>query len=66
MLNEINEKIREASSTKDKSAMFHYQVLSNAKKLSGIEAVEFCVAVGVPKSYAIEFKKMLKLARIIN
>lgn len=61
-------KTQVAIGTKNRQRMvtFHYMVLSNARMLSGMDPVEFCRKVGVPDSYAIEFKKMLPLAAMVS
>jgi hypothetical protein len=46
-----------------KIAMFPFQVLANAAGLRSVDSGEFCRAVGVPATYAAEFRKMLALAR---
>jgi hypothetical protein len=48
MIEEITRKIRVASESSQKIAMFHYQVLVNAEKLNGFDPVTFCRDVGVP------------------
>jgi len=45
--------------------MFHYQVLVNAEKLKGLDAVTFCKDV-VPETYATEFRKMIGLAKLMK
>lgn len=66
MIEKIRQQIHEAEIDGHKIAMFHYQVLIHARELINVDAVEFCNAVGVPKSYSTEFRKMLSLARIIQ
>lgn len=66
MFEEIRQRIQEAELAGHKMAMFHYQVLINANELANVDAIEFCMDVGVPESYATEFKKMLSLARLIQ
>ena len=46
--------------------MVHCQVLVNADQLRGVDAEEFCERVGIEPSWAIEFKKMLKLAQLLK
>jgi hypothetical protein len=46
--------------------MFHYQVLINAEKLKDLDPVAFCKNLGVPETYATEFRKMLSLARLMK
>ena len=66
MFEEIRQRILEASHSNQKIAMFHYQVLLNANNLINVDPVEFCDAVGVPQSYATEFRKMLSLAQLMR
>lgn len=66
MYEEIRSAISEASAENNKIAMFHYQVLIHARELTGVDSEEFCRAVGVPVSYATEFRKMLGLARLME
>jgi hypothetical protein len=66
MINEITRKVREAAHRGQKIAMFHYQVLVNAEKLKGLDAVTFCKDVGVPVTYATEFRKMISLAKLMK
>ncbi len=66
MLEEIKTQIHNAARRKHKIAMFHYQVLIHAHELADIDAVDFCKAVCVPESYAIEFRKMLSLDRLMD
>ena len=66
MYDRIREAIEAAARDEQKMAMFHYQVLSNAKSLDPADADEFCRAVGVPLTYKTEFRKMLNLARVMR
>lgn len=66
MVDEITRKIRMAAGSSQKIAMFHYQVLVNAEKLKGFYPVTFCIDVGVPKTYATEFRKMIGLAKLMK
>jgi len=66
MIEQIKAAVHAASATNQKIAMFHFQVLKNAKALEGMEAKAFCREVGVFDSYATEFTKMLSLARVIE
>ena len=65
-ISEIRDAIHDAAHRQEKMAMFHYQVLRNASRLHGIDGEVFCDQVKVPKSYAIEYKKMLNLARMLK
>lgn len=49
-----------------KIAMFHYQVLIHAEELEGVDPVEFCKEIGVPETYATEFRKMLSLGSLMK
>jgi len=66
MIDEIKKMILSASHSGQKIAMFHYQVLINAEKLSGFDAVTFCKDVGVPDTYATEFRKMISLSKLMK
>jgi hypothetical protein len=66
VIEEIAIKVRDAELSGQKIAMFHYQVLVNAEKLKNIDPVAFCNDLGVPESYATEFRKMLSLARLMK
>lgn len=44
-------------------AELHAQVLKYAAQLRNVRGKDFCVALGIPNSYATEFSKMLKLAQ---
>jgi hypothetical protein len=66
MFDEIREAIQSAALDQQKLAMFHFQVLRNAERMSGVDAIEFCRAVDVPVSFASQFRKMVALARIMR
>jgi hypothetical protein len=66
MLQAIAKAVHAAASGNKKIAMFHFQVLSHAHELKDVDPIRFCKAVGVPVSYATEFRKMLGLARVIR
>ena len=66
MVDEIKAAVHGAASSNQKIAMFHFQVLKNAKALEGINAEGFCREIDVPVSYATEFTKMISLARLMN
>ena len=66
LIPEIRKRIEAATPTHDKTAMFHYSVLTNAVELRGIDPVEFCRGVGMLDSYAVEFRKMIKLAEVFK
>jgi uncharacterized protein (DUF924 family) len=62
----IAEAVHEAEQSKQKIAMFHYQVLIHAEELRGVDAVEFCKEIKVPTTYATEFRKMISLAELMK
>ena len=66
MIHEISSKIQTAEKNKQKLAMFHYQVLVNAKELRELDPVQFCIDIGVPESYAAEFRKMRSLSNLMD
>ncbi len=66
MYEEIAEQVRKAALDNAKIGMFHFQVLKNASRLADVDGVVFCRSIGVPDSYATEYRKMLKLADIIK
>ena len=65
-VDKIAAKIKEAELKNKKIAMFHFQSLINADEFKGVDAVQFCHDVGVPASYATEFRKMISLAQMIK
>jgi hypothetical protein len=66
MVSEIARAVRDAAKTNQKIAMFHFQILKNARELEGIDPVAFCQEIGVPVTYQTEFRKMLGLARLMR
>jgi hypothetical protein len=64
MYEEIKRKILEVSDLLDQEAVFHYQVLKHAKVLANDDPHEFCIAVGMPDTYADEFLKIIRLAQV--
>jgi len=66
MIEDIATKIRDAAHINQKIAMFHFQVLINADKLKGLDPMDFCKDIGVTRSYATEFRKMLSLAKLMK
>ena len=66
MTEQIKAAIHRAERTKQKIAMFHFQVLRNARELADINPKGFCNEVSVPESYAAEFTKMIALARLMK
>lgn len=66
MLDDIRNAIDSAAKGQ-KVATFNLQVLVHATELEGLEPEAFCRAVGVtPAGYKTEFRKMLKLARLMD
>lgn len=66
MIEEIRRRVHQAALDSQKIAMFHYQVLINAEALRDMDAIEFCAAIGVPETYATEFRKMLSLSLVLE
>lgn len=58
--------LREAQAKREKTAVFHSQVLLNASQLKNLDPHEFCRNVGVTKAYHIEFRKMIAVARTLS
>jgi hypothetical protein len=52
-----------AAESRAKTATLHSLVLIHARELEKVDPLEFCKAVGVPKSYTIEFRKMISASR---
>ena len=63
---DISARVHSAGRNKQKIAMFHFQILIHANELKNVDAVAFCKEVGVPDTYATEFRKMLGLARLME
>ncbi|HET7675032.1 MAG TPA: transcription factor [Gammaproteobacteria bacterium] len=66
MFEEIRNEIHKAAAEDQKVAMLHFQVLKNARQLANTDAKEFCGLVGIPETYATEFRKMLGLFRLME
>lgn len=66
MYDEIARQIKRATPSGNKTSMFHLQVLLNAKQLADVDPVQFCLLVGAQESYKTEFRKMLKLAELME
>lgn len=66
MIEQMKAAIHRAAEKNQKIAMFHFQVLKNADELAGIDPKGFCKEISVPESYAIEFTKMIALARLMK
>lgn len=65
-VDKIATKIKEAELKKNKIAMFHFQTLIHADEFKRVDAIQFCNDVGVPVSYATEFRKMISLSQMIK
>ena len=65
-IEDIAAKVQGAETKKQKIAMFHYQILIHAQELKNVDATAFCKEIGVPETYATEFRKMLGLARLME
>jgi hypothetical protein len=66
VIEQISAAIHSAAATKQKLAMFHFQVLKNADDLVGTDPKDFCKEVSVPPSWATEFRQMMALARLMK
>ena len=66
MIDEIREKVTAAAEENSKLAVFHCEILLRAEELENYNAVEFCSEIQVPDSYAVEFRKMIKVASILR
>lgn len=66
MIDQIKQAVHDASISKQKIAMFHFQVLKNAAELESLDPKSFCLEIGVPDTYKTEFTKMLGLARVMR
>lgn len=66
MSDEIKAAVHAAAGSKQKTAMFHLQILTHADELEGVNPLAFCKELGVPAPYATEFRKMLSLARLMK
>jgi hypothetical protein len=66
LLAHIKSEVEKAAASKNKDAVNMYLVVKYAEDLQGIDPVEFSSAIGRNDSYATEFRKGLKLAKIIS
>jgi hypothetical protein len=66
VVEDIKKAVHSAANDRQKIAMFHFQVLKNAKELEGVNPKEMCKEIGVPESYWTEFQKMISLARLMD
>jgi hypothetical protein len=66
MLKKIAQEIASAEMHRGKSAEVHFQVLINAERLENVDPERFCDEVGIERSWALEYRKMLKLSRLLR
>ena len=66
MLSAIAEEIKSATLDREKTAMIHFQILLHADQLEGMDASEFCTAVGIEEAWAAEFRKMVRLGKFMQ
>ena len=66
MIDDIRKAVHAAAASNQKIAMFHFQVLKNARELEGLNAKAFCKEIGVPETYATEFTKMISLSKLME
>ena len=66
LLAHIKKEVEQATLDKNKDAVNMYLVIKYAEQLKGIDPIMFAAAVGRKESYATEFRKGLKLAKIIE
>lgn len=66
IIENIKQQILKAEKRKEKTTMFHYQVLVNAEQIKDYEPEEFCKLVNMPISFATEFRKMISLAKMMK
>ena len=66
MYDEIAREINAAANHRGKAVMIHYLILMNADRLRDVRPEEFCDKVGIERTWAIEFRKMLNLARFLK
>jgi hypothetical protein len=58
--------LQKAQAKREKTAVFHSQLLLNAELLKNLDPHEFCRNVDVAKSYVREFRKMIAVARTLS
>jgi len=66
MVDNIRKAVHAAAGSNQKIAMFHFQVLKNAKELERLNPKAFCKEIQVPETYATEFTKMISLSRLMK
>ena len=63
---EMKKSLDDAEKRRNKDAMFHYLTLRHAKDLIDENPEDFCKAVGMKKTYSIEFRKMRALYSLMK
>lgn len=66
LLSHIKQEVALAAATKNKDAVNMYLVVKYADQLRDIDPIDFAEAIGRRESYATEFRKGLKLAKVIS
>ena len=66
LLAHIKSEVAHAALSKNKDAVNMYLVVKYANQLKDIDPIEFSSTIGRKVSYATEFRKGLKLAKIIT
>ena len=66
MVDNIRKAVHAAAGSNQKIAMFHFQVLKNAKELEGLNPKAFCKEIQVAETYGTEFTKMISLSRLMK
>lgn len=61
----IKSEVASAALSKNKDAVNMYLVVKYADQLQSIDPIEFATSIGRNESYATEFRKGLKLAKVI-
>jgi hypothetical protein len=65
LLSYIKDEVAKAALSKNKDAVNMYLVVKHADQLKDINPIEFASAIDRNDSYATEFRKGLKLAKVI-
>jgi hypothetical protein len=66
LIQNISTQVKTAEQHKHKIAMFHLQVLLNAEALKDYDPEGFCLEIGVRKTYATEFRKMIAVHALME
>lgn len=66
MYDQIAKEIRAAMAGREKTVTIHYIVLTNAKLLQNVDPKEFCIKIGIEETWAVEVRKMLSLAKLLD